>query len=79
VLEMMALYRQGPAEARARREHDHWKSKKSLNDLIGTNTEKWSPGKLDRGFSHQAVAVTVRAGRELPARGPLAMGYGLTR
>jgi hypothetical protein len=43
VLEMMALYRQGPAEAEARirMEHAKWKSKKALDDVIGKDTDKW--------------------------------------
>lgn len=44
MLEMMALYSQGPveAEARIRMEHEKWKSTKALDDLIGTDTDKWT-------------------------------------
>src|SRR4051812_28875885 len=43
MLKMMALYSHGPAEADARikREHEKWTSKRALDDVVGKHTDKW--------------------------------------
>src|SRR5690349_21201107 len=44
MLQMITLYSQGPAEAESlvKAEHDKWKSRKALDDLIGIDSDKWT-------------------------------------
>lgn len=44
MMEMLALLGQEPAKAEAllKAEHDKWKSRKALDDIIGIDTDKWT-------------------------------------